>query len=306
MVPRLKEGKIRHDWRRNYSYYLILLPVLLYYLVFLYLPMGGLAMAFEKFNAAKGIFESQWIWFGNFATFFKSYYFWRLIRNTVILSLLGLFFGVVSPVGLALLLNEVKNRYFKKTIQTTTYIPYFISLVVAASLIKIFVAPEGPIGSLFTNWFGLNNSLLTYVDAFRPIMVISDMWTMTGYIAVIYLAALSGIDHEQYEAARIDGAGHWKQLLHVTIPGIAPTVIVLFIMRTGQLLNVGYEKIILLYSPGVYETADVISTFVYRKGLIELQYGYSAAVGLFNAVVGLLMIIGTNYIAKRYSETRLF
>jgi len=301
-----REGKIRVDWRRNRTYYFLLLPVLLYYVVFLYIPMGGLAMAFEHFSPAKGVFGSAFVGFANFVTFFKSYYFWRLIRNTLILSALGLMFGVLSPVGLALLLNEVKGRLFKKTIQTATYIPYFISLVVVASLIKIFVAPEGPVGNLFSSLFGLDNSLLTYANGFRPIMVVSDMWQMTGYIAVIYLAALSGIDHEQYEAARIDGAGHWKQLLHITIPGIAPTIIVLFIMRTGQLLNVGYEKIILLYSPGIYETADVISTFVYRKGLLEFNYSYAAAVGLFNAVAGLAMVLLSNWLAKRYTDTRLF
>jgi putative aldouronate transport system permease protein len=306
MQGKIRLGKIRKDWKRNYPYYLLLLPVLLYYLIFLYVPMGGLVMAFQKFNIAKGVFGSEWTGFANILSFFNSYYFVRLLRNTVFLSLLSLVFGVVGPVGLALLLNEVGNKIFKKTIQTATYIPYFISLVVVASLVKIFVAPEGPIGALANTLFGLDKNLLTYPEFFRGIMVTSDLWQMTGYICVIYLAALSGIEHEQYEAARIDGAGHWKQLLHVTIPGIAPTIIVLFIMRTGQLLNVGYEKILLLYGPGIYETADVISTFVYRKGLMQADYGYATAVGLFNSIAGLLMVLLSNWLAKRYTETRLF
>ena len=298
--------KIRRDWKRNYSYYLIALPVVLFFLIFNYIPMGGMVIAFQRFKPALGIAGSDFVGFKWFEDFFTSMFFLRTVKNTVIISLLGLFFGAVGPVTLALLLNEVKNRFFKKAVQTITYMPYFISIVVIASLLKIMVAPEGPLGQLAFTLFGIDKNLLSIPEWFKPLLVGSDLWQMVGYICVIYLSALSGISHELYEAARIDGAGHWKQLRHVTLPGIAPTIIVLLIIRTGQILNVGYDKILLLYSPGVYSTADVINTFVYRKGLLEQNYGYATAVGLFNSIVGLLLIVGSNFLAKKYSETSLF
>lgn len=298
--------KIRTDWRMNWSYYILFFPVLVYYIVFMYLPMFGLVMAFENYNVGKGFFKSQWVGFDNFKMFFGSYYFERLLTNTIVLSLLGLAFGLTIPVLFALLLNEVTNKYFKKTVQLVTYMPYFISMVVVASLIRIFVAPEGPVGNLFI-FLGLSEtSLLAQPHFFRGIMVVSDMWQMTGYFSIIYLAAISAIDHEMYEAAYIDGAGRWKQTLHITLPSLAPTIIVMLIMRVGQILNVGADKIILLYSPAIYSKADVISTFVYRKGLLEMDYSYAAAVGMFNSVVGFIMIMITNYLAKKTSETRLF
>ena len=298
--------KIRKDWKRNHTYYLIVLPVIIFFFIFNYIPMGGLIIAFQRFRPALGIFGSEFVGFKWFTDFFTSMFFVRVLRNTVGISLLNLFFGAVAPVTLALLLNEVKNKYFKKSIQTITYMPYFVSVVVIASLVKILVAPEGPIGIVANAIFGTNVSLLSIPQWFKPVLVASDMWQMVGYICVIYLSALSTIDCELYEAARIDGAGHWKQMVHITLPGITPTIIVLLIIRTGQILNVGYDKILLLYSPGIYETADVINTFVYRKGLLEGQYGYATAVGLFNSVVGLFMIIFANYVARKYSETSLF
>lgn len=298
--------KIRRDWVRNKTYYFILLPVLLFYIIFYYLPMGGLVIAFQDFRPALGIGGSKFIGLKNFNDFFGSYYFIRLLRNTVIISLLSLFFGCVGPVTLALLLNEVQNKPFKKAVQSITYMPYFIAVVVVASLVKIFVAPEGPIGQIVASITGREINLLSVPKYFRPILICSDLWQLTGYSAVIYLSALSGIDSELYEAARIDGAGYWKQAKHITLPGIAPTIIMVLILRTGQLLNFGYEKILLLYSPAVYSTADVIQTFVYRKGLLEGNYGYATAVSMFNSIAGLIMIMISNALAKRYSETQLF
>ncbi len=299
-------NKIRRDWRKNYSYYLIVLPVIVFFIIFNYIPMGGLIMGFQQFKVSKGIFGSEFVGFKWFEQFFTSFYFVRVLKNTVVISLLNLFFGALAPVTLALLLNEVRNRYFKKAIQSITYMPYFISVVVIASLLKIMVAPEGPLGMLANQLFGIEVSLLSLKEWFKPLLIGSDLWQMVGYICVIYLSALSGISHELYEAARIDGAGHWKQLRHVTLPGIAPTIIVLLIIRTGQILNVGYDKILLLYSPAVYETSDVINTFVYRKAFADGRYDYATAVGLFNSIVGLLLILGSNWLAKKYSETSLF
>ncbi|HAL74315.1 MAG TPA: sugar ABC transporter permease [Clostridiales bacterium] len=298
--------RIRKDWKRNHTYYFIVLPVILFFLIFNYIPMGGLVMAFQRFKPALGIWRSEWVGFKWFEDFFTGIYFVRTVKNTVIISVIGLIVGAVAPVTLALLLNEVKNRYFKKAVQSITYMPYFISVVVVASLLKILVAPEGPLGQLANSILGVDKNLLSLKEWFKPLLILSDMWSMVGYFCVIYLSALSGIDSELYEAAKIDGAGHWKQMVHVTLPGIAPTIIVLLIIRTGQILNVGYEKILLLYSPGIYETSDVINTFVYRKAFTDGNYGYATAVGLFNSVVGLLLIIGSNYIARKYSETSLF
>jgi putative aldouronate transport system permease protein len=297
--------RISKDWKRNNTYYLILLPVLIYYLVFLYIPMGGLLLAFQKVKIAF-IFSSPWVGFQWFEQFFGSYYFGRLLGNTVVISLISLALGAIAPVSLALLLNEVKNRYFKKAVQSITYMPYFISMVVVASLVKILVAPEGPLGMLAHSIFGTNVNLLQLPEWFKPLLIGSDMWQMVGYICVIYLSALSGIDSELYEAARIDGAGHWRQMVHITLPGIAPTIIVMLILRTGQLLNVGFEKILLLYNASTLPTADVINTFVYRKAFLDGNYGYATAVGLFNSVVGLAMILIANKLARKYSETSLF
>jgi len=299
-------AKIRKDWIRNSTYYLILVPVILYYLIFMYLPMGGLAIAFQNFTPSKGLFGSPWVGFDNFAAFFTSYYFGRLLGNTLFLSLLGLFFGCVCPVIFALLLNEVTNKFYKKSIQTITYMPYFISIVVVASIIKIFVTPDGPVGNIVSGLLNNPTNLLSSPEFFRPIMVISDLWQLIGYSSVVYLSALSAVDHELYEAAVIDGAGRWKQTLHITLPGIMPTIIVILIMRTGQLLNIGFEKILLIYSPAIYSTADIISTFVYRKGLLEANYSYASAVGLFNSVAGLIMVLISNYLARKSSETSLF
>lgn len=297
---------IRRDWKRNHTYYFIVAPVIAFFLVFNYIPMSGLIMAFQRFKVAKGVFGSEWVGFKWFEQFFTSEYFTRTLGNTVTISLISLVLGALGPVTLAILLNEIKNRRFKKTVQSITYMPYFISVVVVVSLVKILVAPEGPLGQLAGSIFGTNISLLALPEWFKPLLIGSDMWQMIGYICVIYLSALSGIDSEMYEAARIDGAGYWKQMIHVTLPGLAPTIIVLLIIRTGQILNVGYEKILIMYSPAIYETSDVINTFVYRKGLLEGNFGYATAVGLFNSVVGLLLIIGSNYLARKNSESSLF
>lgn len=299
-------SRIRSDWKRNKSYYFIVLPVVLYFIVFKYVPMGGLIMAFQNYKPAMGLTGSPWVGLDNFVQFFSSYYFTRLLGNTLILSLLGLIFGTLGPLCLALIINEIGHKHVKKAVQTTVYLPYFISMVVVASLIKIFVAPEGPIGGIASYFAAEPVNMLAKPEYFRAIIVCSDLWQMGGYYSVIYLSAISTVDMQQYEAAVIDGAGRWRQLFSITLPSIAPTIIVLLIMRLGQVLNVGIDKIILLYSPAVYETADVISTFVYRKGLIEADYSYATAVGLFNSVVGMIMVVLANKVSKKVSETSLF
>lgn len=294
------------DFKRYKAVYLMAIPVVLFYLLFHYKPMYGAIIAFKNFSPAKGIWGSPWIGFKYFQEFFSSYYFWTILRNTFLISLYELLWGFPAPIVLALMLNEITNSKFKRTVQTVTYIPHFISLVVICGLILDFTATDGVINSLIAFLGGKPANLMIDAGLFRTIYVSTGIWQGMGWGSIIYLAALSGIDQELYSAATIDGAGKWKQVLHVTIPGIAPTIIILLILRMGKMLNVGFEKIILLYNPLTYDTADVISTFVYRKGLLDANYGYASAVGLFNSVINFALLIFSNKISRKYSETRLW
>ena len=291
------------DIKKNPGLYLILLPVLLWFIIFAYLPMFGLVMAFENYTPKGGFFGSQFVGLKHFADFFGSVYFGRLIRNTLLISLLNLIFNFPAAIILALLLNEVKNKVFKKTLQTVSYLPYFISLVIVCGLIATFTASDGPITELIVSLGGKRQNYLGQPQYFRTIYILSDMWQGLGFGSIIYLAALSGIDQELYEAAQLDGAGHIQQLIHVTLPGISTTIITL---RMGTLFAVGYEKIILLYSTNTYETADVISSYVYRKGLQEFNYSYSSAVGLFNSVINTVLLVASNKLSRKFTETSLF
>lgn len=299
-------AKLKKDFKMNKAIYLMALPVVLYFIIFNYVPMAGIVMAFEKFNIKGGIFGSPWVGLQNFTDFFHSYYFFRIIRNTFLLSFYDLIFGFPAPIIFALLLNEINNRFFKRTIQTISYLPYFISMVVIAGLIIDFTNSDGFVTSILQLFGGKSENLLSKAEYFRTIFVSTNIWQNLGFGSIIYLAALSGIDQELYQAAVIDGAGKLKQIWHITLPGIASTIIILLILRLGNMLNVGFEKVILLYSPVTYETADVISSFTYRKGLLEFNYSYSTAVGLFNSVINFILLLFTNTLSKKYSDTSLF
>lgn len=294
------------DMKNNYELYLMILPVVAWYIIFRYVPMYGVLMAFQNYNPLRGIAGSQWIGFTNFTNFFNGVYFWRLMRNTLAVSISSLIFGFPAPIILALLINEVRKRWFAKTIQTVTYIPHFISMVVVCSLVREFTADTGIINTFFQLFGYSGKTMLSRPNLFVPIYVISGIWQEIGWGSIIYLAALSAVDAQLYEAAEIDGAGKWKQTIHITLPSILPTIIILFIMRMGTLLSVGYEKVLLLYNEGIYETADIISTYVYRVGLKDAQYGFSTAIGLFNSVINIILILTTNTICKKLNETSLF
>ena len=269
-----------NDLRKYSDAYILVIPVIIFYLLFCYKPMYGILIAFKDFSPAAGIWGSDWTsghGFQHFIDFFQSYYFTRILKNTLVVSLTSILFGFPAPVILALLLNEIRNEKFKRVTQTISYMPHFISLVVVCSMIKMFTSDKGFVTYLLSLVGGPEVSLLTKPQYFVPVYVLSGIWQEIGWGAIIYLAALSGIDQDLYEAARIDGAGRWKQTLHVTLPGISGTIIIMLLMRMGNVMNVGFEKIILLYNDGIYETADVISTFVYRKGLLDFQWSYSAA-----------------------------
>ncbi|WP_436237817.1 ABC transporter permease [Paenibacillus sp. LjRoot153] len=298
--------RFKRDFLLNKYLYLMMVPVLAYYFIFHYAPMYGAIIAFKEYTPIKGILGSPWIGFQNFHDFFTSYYFWRILKNTVLISLYTLCFEFPAPIILAILINELANKRFQRFVQTVTYMPYFISLVVIAGMIKDFTNNGGVVNTLLT-YFGANDTaMLQKPELFRTIYVLSEIWQKIGWESIIYLAALMGIDQEQYEAAKMDGASRLKSIWHITLPGILPTISIMFILRMGNLLNVGFEKIILLYNPSTYDTADVISSFVYRKGLLEFGWSYSAAVGLFNSVINLALLITANKISKRISENSLW
>lgn len=298
--------RLKRDFHRNKLKYLMVLPVIIYFLVFAYRPMYGLVIAFKDFKPHIGIADSPWVGFANFTRFFNDPSAFRVVKNTFMISFWSILFGFPAPILLALMINEIRNKAFKRVVQTVTYIPYFISLVVICSLIKTFTQSDGLISDFLVGLGFERMNLLATKAFFIPIYVISGIWQTVGWDSIIYLAALSGIDQEQYEAARIDGAGRIKQMIHITIPGIRPTIIILFILRMGSLLNVGFEKILLLYSPSTYEVADVISTFVYRMGILNADYSYSTAIGLFNTLVNVCLLLITNKIARKTTQSGLF
>ena len=298
--------KLLQNYRQHKMIYWMTLPVILYFLIFHYVPMFGILMAFQNYKPALGLLKSEWVGFQHFINFFQSDNFFRVIKNTLVLSIYDLIFAFPAPIILALLLNEVHNKPFKKTVQTISYLPYFLSMVVICGIIRDFTASNGPITAFVTAVTGKTGNLLSMPEMFRPIFITTNIWQMVGYNSIIYLAALSQIDDTQYEEAVIDGAGYWKQCLHVTLPGIAPTIIIMLILRVGQLMSVNFEKVLLLYNQATYETSDVISTYVYRQGIINYNYGYSTAVGLFNSVIGFILIVTTNTLSKKVTETSLF
>nr|WP_167279491.1 ABC transporter permease subunit [Paenibacillus lupini] len=294
------------DLLRNKLLYIMMLPALAYYILFQYGPMYGAIIAFKEYSPAVGIWKSEWVGLANFQDFFSGFYFWRIFKNTLLISLYTILFEFPAPIILALLINELRSKKFKSFVQSVTYMPYFISLIVICGIVKDFTNSGGVINQLFTYIGGDGNAMLQNPAYFRPIYISSEIWQRFGWESIIYLAALSGIGQEQYEAAKIDGAGRWRQMLAVTIPGLMPTIMVLFILRMGNLFNIGFEKIILLYNSAIYDTADVISSYVYRKGLLEFDWSFSTAVGLFNSVINLVLLLLANQISRKISENSLW
>ncbi|WP_246079573.1 ABC transporter permease [Paenibacillus piri] len=282
--------------------YLMLVPFVLWYLIFLYKPMYGLQIAFKEYSLFKGISGSPWVGLDNFREFFSGPYFFRNLKNTVLISLYGLLFAFPIPIALALLFNEAKNMLFRKFVQTFTYLPHFISSVVVAGIVTNILAPNNGLVNILLDRIGLDKVyFLTIPEYFRTIYISTfDVWKEAGFNSIIYIAALSGVNPTLYEAAVIDGANRWKQTWHVTLPAIMPTIAVMLILKVGQMMDVSFENIILMYQPATYETSDIISTYVYRAGLLEGRYGLATAVGLFNAAVSLVLV----YMANRFSKKR--
>ena len=303
--------RLKRDWNKNKWKYIMLLPVLIYLLLFCYKPMYGLVIAFKDYKITRGIEGSNWSnpWYKWFLNFFTDPYFGRLLKNTFLISGLTILFGFPAPIILALMINEVKNSAFKRTVQTITYMPYFISMVVLCGLLKTFCMQDGLFAQIAVLFGGKAQNYLANPAYFRTIYVLSDIWSGIGWNSIIYLAALSSIDQEQYEAARVDGANRFQQMLHITLPGLVPTIMVLFILRMGNILNVGYEKILLLYNSATYATADVISTYTYRLsfgGSGNPMYSKSTAIGLFNTIINVCFLMLTNLISKKATDAGLF
>ncbi|TLS38380.1 ABC transporter permease [Pseudalkalibacillus caeni] len=294
------------EFNRGKYVYLMLVPVVLYYLIFHYWPMIGIVIAFQDYIPGVGFFESSWVGLKHFTEFFNSYYFWRLIKNTFLINFWLLIFGFPAPIILALLLNEVRNRIFKRSVQTITYIPHFISLVVVVGIIKDFTATDGMINQLRDLMGAGSIPFLQFPEYFRTIYVSSEVWQTIGWSSIIYFAALSNVNPNLYEAAEIDGAGRFRKMWHITLPAIRPTIVIILILTLGNLLSTGFEKILLLYQPLTYETADVISTYVYRKGIEHSAFSFATAVGLFNTMVNFTLLIIANAISRRISDNSLW
>ena len=298
--------KLKVDLKRNKYIYLMLLPVIAYYIIFCYQPMYGVTIAFKNYVPNKGILGSDWVGFKYFINFFESRYFLRILKNTLVLSVYSIIFSFPIPIIFALLLNELRNTKFKKTIQTITYLPHFISLVIVCGMVLDFTSSAG----LFNKVALLlgKDATLFLMDPkyYRTIYIGSGIWQNFGWGSIIYIAAIAGVDQELYEASYIDGAGRLRQTFSVTIPGILPTIIIMLILRMGSIMSVGYEKTLLLYNSLTMDVADIISTFVYRKGLLEANYSYSAAVGLFNNVINCSMLVIVNKISRTLTENSLW
>ena len=310
LQPKSRKYIMAKDFRRNRMLYLMVLPVVAFYILFSYVPMSGIVIAFKDYKPMLGMWKSPWAdngGLGNFMEFFANPFFGRILKNTLLISLYSIIFSFPAPVILALLLNEIRFKKCRRVVQTVSYMPHFISLVVVCGMVRQFCLSDGLFNNLF-QLLGMNssNSWLQIPEAFRTIYVGTDIWQAMGWNSIIYLAAIAGVDHQLYEAAEIDGAGRWKKLLHITFPTIRPTIILLLIMQVGKTMNVGYEKILLLYNSTIYETADVISTYTYRKGLLDFDYSYSTAVNLFNSVINFALVIIANKISSKVSETSLF
>ena len=299
-------GSWKHDFLMNKWLYILTIPVVAFFLIFNYLPMAGLLMAFENYKPALGLFKSQWVGLQNFKDFFAGPSFWTILRNTLVISLLNLAIAFPLSIIFALLLNEMNVLWVKKLTQTVSYMPYFISIVVLCGLVTEFCSSRGFITNMMVSVFHIpRENLLTNPDYFWAINLISDIWQNLGYSSIIFVAAITSVNQDYHEAAALDGANRFQRVWHVTIPSIMPTIVTMLILKCGTLLNVGFEKILLLYNPSIYSTADVISSHVQRLGIGQAQYGYATAVGLFNSVVGTVLLFLSNHISRKYAETSI-
>ena len=299
-------SRLYRDMKKNWPYYVIFLPALIYLLVYHYYPMYGVQIAFRNFVPARGIWNSRWVGMANFARFFRSYNSMTIIGNTLRVSVLSLLFGFPLPIFLAIVVNDLKNRHFKKSLQMISYAPHFISTVAMVGMINVLLANQGVVNNLIIKAGGTKVDFLSNPTSFIWVYVLFTVWQNTGWNSVIYFSVLAGIDPQLHEAASIDGASRFKQILHVDLPSILPTMIVMLILNCGNLMTIGWEMIYLMQNSLNLSTSEVISTYVYKIGLQNAEYSYSTAVGLFNSVVNLVLIVTVNTIARKVNNTSLW
>ena len=293
--------------RKNWILYVMILPVVVYYIIFAYAPIYGIQLAFKDYIVKKGIWGSPWIGMENFTRFFSSYNFGLLLKNTIGISVYSILVGFPIPIVFALMLNYLKNKYLKKTVQMVSYAPYFISTVVMCGMITIFLNPDTGIFNTIRGFFGMESvDFLGKPELFKSIYVWTGVWQGMGWSSIIYISALSGVDYQLHEAAIVDGANKLQRILHVDLPSIKPTIVMLLILQMGSLMSVGFEKVFLLQNTLNKQAASVISTYVYEVGLINSDYGYSTAIGLFNSVINMILIVAANQICKKFTEESLF
>lgn len=297
----------RHSLRRHWQLYLLIIPPLLYFAVFKYVPMSNIVIAFKNYSVVKGVWDSPWVGLKNFELFFRNPVFWTLIKNTLLLSAYAIVAGFPLPLILALMLNEVRHRWFRKTVQMVTYAPYFISTVVIVSMLILLTAPRLGLVSQTFGFFGVDApDLLGDPAYFRHVYVWSDLWQTTGYAAVIYLAALSAVDPALYESAKVDGASRLRRIWHVDLPGIMPTAMIILILSVGNIMAVGFEKAFLMQNPLNLSESEIIATYVYKTGLLNADFGIATAVGLFNSLINLVLLLVVNAVARRLTGSGLW
>lgn len=303
MVRDVHVARQKFAWKKYLPLYLLMLPGMIYLIVYRYVPMGGLIMVFKNFRITRGIFGSDWNGLQNFVQLFSVPSFPQILCNTVEISLLKLVFGFPAPIILALMLNELRNIVFKRTPQTALYLPHFISWVVCGTMVFTFFGPSsGVVTKVANEWFGIKLNLMMEPSSFRGLLVASDIWKEIGWGSIIYLAALTGIDSSYYEAAMIDGANKRQQLWYITLPCLMPTIMTMLLLRVGRIMNAGMEQIYVLQNSLVYDTSEILDTYIYKASFKGGQYAIGAAAGLFKSIIGLIFVVGTNKIAKRFDQ----
>lgn len=292
---------------KYWDLYLIMVPGILYFIIYKYVPMWGVAIAFKDFSLFQGFFKSEWVGLKHFNRMFEAEEFYRIFRNTLLISLYKLFWGFPAPIIVALMLNELRNMFYKRTIQTIIYLPHFLSWVIVGGILINILQPSTGIVNSIIKFFGFEPIyFLADENWFRSVLVASDLWKSVGWGSILYLAALAGIDPQLYEAARVDGANKWQQTWHITLPALTPTIVILFILQMGNILDVGFEQVFILLNPLVYSVGDVIETYVYRVGIVQGQFSYTTAVGLFKSVISLILVIIANQVAKKLGQNGIW
>ncbi|MEF2248653.1 MULTISPECIES: ABC transporter permease [unclassified Paenibacillus] len=300
-------GSLVKGLARDKYLLLLLAPTVLYYIIFKYIPMFGIVISFKNYSLFKGIWDSDWVGLKYYIQFFSNKDSFNIIRNTFLLGFYKILFSFPVPIALALLLNEVRVAVYKRFVQTVSYLPHFISTVVVVGMVTMFLSPTTGIVNQFIEWLGYEPiNFLQSAGWFRTVYVTSEIWQEAGWSSIIYLAALTAIDPQLYEAADMDGANRWKKMKHITLPGIAPAIVIILILNIGKMIDIGFEKVFLLYNPATYETADIISTYVYRTGIVQGNFSYGTAIDLFMGLISLVFLSGANYISRKIGGNSLW